>query len=69
MLNKKTTHAHSPEDNSEVVLVIVVNTLVSSLHETGLSADLRGDVVVRQTRSGEDGDLLTSCNTVHHINS
>jgi hypothetical protein len=42
---------HSGEDDGEVVLVAVVDTLVGSwaLDQTGLTTDLGGNLVVRQT--------------------
>ena len=63
------TYTHSAEYNSKVVLVVVVYPLIGGLYEASLPADLRGNVVVRQTRSREDGDLLSARNTVHHVDS
>lgn len=37
------------------------------LHEAGLSADLRGNLIVRQTGSGKERDLLATSDGVHHI--
>lgn len=57
---------HGSEDDGEVVLVAIVNTLGRSwsLDQTGLSTNLGGDLVVGQTGGTEDGDLLTSSNGV-----
>jgi len=38
------------------------------LDEAGLPADLRGDVVVRQARGGEERDLLATRDGVHGVN-
>ena len=37
------------------------------LDESGLTADLGGDVVVRQTRGGEDGNLLPTSDGIHPV--
>lgn len=37
------------------------------LDEAGLSANLRGNLVVRQTGRGEERDLLATGNRVHHV--
>jgi hypothetical protein len=58
---------HGTEDNGEVVLVAVVHALVGCANQTGLSANLGGDFVVRQTGRGEDGDLLAAGNRVHRV--
>lgn len=55
---------HGCEDDREVVIVPVVDTLVVSwaLDKTSLTTDLRGDFVVRETGGREDGDFLaTGC--------
>ena len=62
---------HGTENNGEVLLVAVMNTLVGDallLDETSLSANLGGNFVVRQTGGREDGNLLSSGNRVHGIN-
>lgn len=64
-------HTHRTEDDREVVLMSIVRTLVCDtllLDKTGLSADLSGDLVVRQTGGGENRDLLTAGDRVHGIN-
>ena len=58
---------HGTEDDGEVVLVVIVNTL-GGLDQTGLSTNLGSDLVVRQTSGGEDGNLLTTSNRVHGVN-
>lgn len=61
---------HGTENNGEVLLVAVMNTLVGDtllLNQTGLSANLGGDFVVRKTGGGEDGNLLSSGNRVHGV--
>ena len=58
---------HGTEDDGEVVLVVIVNTL-GGLDQTGLSTDLGGNLVVRQTSGREDGNLLTTSNGVHGVN-
>lgn len=63
-------NTHSTEDNGEVLLVAIVDTLIGDtllLDKTSLSANLGGDFVVRQTGGGEDGDLLSSGNRVHGV--
>ena len=60
-------HAHGAEDNSKVILVRVYGGL-SVLHERGLATDLCRHFVVRQTCSGEEGDLLSSRHGVHGVN-
>lgn len=61
---------HSTENDGEVVGVAVVYALVNlgrSTDQTGLSANLSGDFVVRKTGRGEDGDLLATGNRVHGV--
>jgi len=68
---KKQVDTHGTENNGEVLLVAVVNTLVGDallLDETSLSANLGGNFVVRQTGGRENGNLLSSGNRVHGIN-
>lgn len=63
---------HGTENDGEVLLVAVVDTLVGDtllLDETSLSANLGGDFVVRQTRRREDWDLLATSDGVHGVNS
>jgi len=57
---------HGTEDDGEVVLVVIVNTL-GRLNQTGLSTDLGGNFVVRKTSGREDGNLLTTGNGVHGV--
>ena len=71
--SKETTgfhvNTHGSEDNREVLLVIIVDTLRRLLDQTGLTTDLRGNLVVWKTSGGEDGDLLSSGNGVHGVDS
>ena len=63
-------HTHSGEYDSEVVLVAVVYALVAgtlTLDETGLSANLGGNLVMRETGGGEDGNLLATGDRVHGV--
>ena len=63
-------HTHRTEDDREVVLMSIVRTLVCDtllLDKTGLSADLSGNLVVRQTGGGENRNLLTTGNGVHGV--
>jgi hypothetical protein len=39
------------------------------LHKRGLTTDLSTNLIVRKTGSGEEGNLLTSGDGVHDINS
>ena len=66
---------HSSKHNGEVVLVVVVYALVHALlllllllHQPRLPTDLRRDLVVRQTCSREDRNLLATCDGVHGVN-
>jgi hypothetical protein len=59
--------SHSSEDNSEVVIGMIVDVLL--LDEGSLSTNLGTDFVVRKTGSGEKRNLLTSGDGVHDINS
>ena len=53
---------HSSENNREVVLVVIVDTLSGSLHEGSLTTNLGSNFVVGKTGGGEDGNLLaTGC--------
>lgn len=61
---------HGTEDDGEVLLVAIVDTLVGNallLDQASLSTNLGGDFVVGQTGGGEDGDLLSSGNRVHRV--
>ena len=60
---------HSSEDNSEIVAAIVHNVLAAMmlLDQAGLTTNLSCDFIVWQTGSRENGNLLTTSNTVHHI--
>jgi hypothetical protein len=49
-----------------IVRSLVGDTLL--LDKTSLSANLGSDVVVRQTGSGENGDLLSTGDRVHRVN-
>ena len=60
-------NTHGREDNRKVLLVIIVDTLRRLLDQTGLTTDLRGNLVVWKTSGREDGDLLSSGNGVHGI--
>lgn len=63
---------HGSKDNGEVVRMSIVYTfcgLSGLCDQTSLPTDLRGDFVVRQTGSREDGDFLTTGNGVHGVNS
>ena len=73
------TYTHSSKDDGEVVFVHIQNTLAVLLDETGLTTDLCGQLrdeaaiavdgylVVGETSSREDGNLLTAGNGVHGI--
>jgi hypothetical protein len=58
---------HGTEDDGEVVVVVIVNALCWLSDQASLSANLRGDLVMRQTGGGEDGDLLATGNRVHRV--
>jgi hypothetical protein len=58
---------HGTEDDGEVLLVVIVDTL-GRLDQTGLSTNLSGNLVVGQTGGREDGNLLTTSNRVHGVN-
>jgi hypothetical protein len=62
-------HTHGTENNGEVIVVVIVYALGRLSNQTGLSANLSGDFVVRQTGSGEDGNLLATGDGVHGVNS
>ena len=55
---------HRGEDDGEVVLVVVVYAFRRTFDKTCLSTDLRCDLVVWQTGSREDGNLLSSSDRV-----
>jgi hypothetical protein len=59
---------HGTEDDREVVVVVIVHTLCWLSDQAGLSANLRGDLVMRQTGRGEDGNLLATGDRVHRVN-
>ena len=50
-------------------MVVIHDGRVVHFDETGLTTDLSGDVVMRQTRGGEDGNLLPTSDRVHPIDS
>lgn len=56
---------HSSEDDSEVLLGVILHVL--ALDEGSLTADLGTDLVVRKTGGREERDLLTSGNGGHGI--
>lgn len=60
---------HRAKHNAEVVRVVVVRALVHALilHQPRLPADLRGNLVVRQTGGGENRDLLATGDGVHGV--
>jgi len=58
---------HSCEDNGEVLIRVIEDIL--ALDEGGLTADLRTNIVVRKTGSGEERNLLSSGNGGHGIDS
>uniref|UniRef100_A0A182QVN8 Uncharacterized protein n=1 Tax=Anopheles farauti TaxID=69004 RepID=A0A182QVN8_9DIPT len=60
-------HTHSGEHDGKVVLVLIQHRLTRLLHQTGLTTDLGGNFVVRQTGGREDRNLLSTGNRVHHI--
>jgi hypothetical protein len=71
VLGEETTRlqvdTHGTEDNREVVVVVVVYPLGRLSDQTGLSTNLRGNLVVRKTRGREDRDLLSTGNRVHRV--
>jgi hypothetical protein len=58
---------HGTENDGEVVVVAVVYALGGLSDQTGLSTNLRSNLVVGQTRRREDGDLLATSNRVHRV--
>jgi hypothetical protein len=63
---------HSSENNREILFVSIMCTLIRDtllLHQTGLSTNLSSDFVMRETGSGENGNLLSTGNRVHRIDS
>lgn len=56
---------HSGEDNSEVLLVVIVDVLM--LNEGSLTTDLSTNLGVRKTGGREERNLLTSGNGSHRI--
>ena len=56
---------HSSENNTEVLLRVIVHILL--LDEGSLTANLSTNLVVRQTGSGEERNLLTSGNRGHRV--
>ena len=60
-------HTHGGEHDREVLLVSVMDVLGGLVDQTGLATDLGGNLVVRQTGGGEDGDLLTTGDGVHGV--
>jgi len=58
---------HSGEDNSEVLLVMIVDIL--SLDKGGLTTDLSTNLGVRKTGSREERNLLASSNRGHSVDS
>ncbi len=58
---------HSTEDNGEVLFMVVMNGLCWFRDETGLSANLCSNFIVRKTSSREDGDFLATGNRVHGV--
>ena len=57
--------SHSGEHNGEVFVGVIKDVL--ALDERGLSADLGSDLVMRESGSGEEGDLLSSGDGGHGI--
>ena len=54
--------SHRGEDDGEGLLRVVTGRALDVLlDQAGLPADLRGDLVVRQARGREEGDLLAAC--------
>jgi len=65
-------NTHGGEDDGEVLLVVIMNTLARdtvTLNQTGLPTNLGGDFIVRETGSGENRNLLPTSNRVHGVNS
>ena len=63
-------HTHRGEDDRKRLLrVIGGGALGTLLDQTGLPADLRGDLVVRQARGREERDLLASGDRGHGVDS
>jgi hypothetical protein len=60
---------HGTENDGEVVVVVVVYALCGLSDETGLSTNLRSDLVVGKTGRREDGNLLSTGNRVHRVDS
>lgn len=60
---------HGTENDGKVLLVSVVNIFCRFTNQTSLAANLSGDLVMWQTGSGENGDLLATGNGVHCIDS
>ena len=60
---------HGGEHNGEVGLASVAHTLSILLDETCLPADLGGNLIVGKTSSREEGDLLSTCDRVHRVDS
>ena len=58
---------HGAKHDREVLLVSVVDVLRRLPDQASLPADLRGDLVMRETGGGEDGDLLPTGNRVHGV--
>lgn len=58
---------HGTEHNREVVVVVIMDTLSRLSNEASLSANLRGDFVVRETGGGENGNLLATGDRVHGV--
>ena len=56
---------HSGEDDGEVLIRVIEDIL--ALDEGGLTADLRSNIVVRKTGSGEEWNLLSSGNRCHGV--
>ena len=56
---------HSSENNSEVLVGVIVDVLV--LDEGGLTTDLGADFVVGKTGSREERNFLTTSDGVHNI--
>jgi len=48
--------------------VVIVYALGGFADQTSLSANLRGDFVVRKTGGGENGNFLSTGNRVHGVN-
>mmetsp|Transcript_7110 Transcript_7110/g.17954 ORF Transcript_7110/g.17954 Transcript_7110/m.17954 type:complete len:561 (+) Transcript_7110:182-1864(+) len=60
-------HTHGAEDDAEVIRRVVQHVL--ALDQRGLTADLRRDLVVRQARGREEGQLLATHHGVHGVDS